>query len=281
MLRNDWPSFGEALHRLHAPESEADLAPSALPRMRLAYDELLANQLALAVIRQRMKKRAGRRLAATGKLRKAIVAEPSLQAHRRADPRARRDRRRPRKPAPHAPPAARRCRQRQDGGGAARSCRRGRGRHARRADGADRASRAPASEDDQRARRRPRACASRCSRDASAGASARPFLLRWRRARSTSSSARTRCSRSPSQFRDLGLVVIDEQHRFGVHQRLALQGKGQRQRRRTARHDGDAHPAHAAAHELWRHGRLAARREAAGAQAGRDRATCRSSGWRR
>ena len=35
-----------------------------------------------------------------------------------------------------------------------------------------------------------------------------------------------RCSRSRSQFRDLGLVVIDEQHRFGVHQRLALQGKG-------------------------------------------------------
>jgi ATP-dependent DNA helicase RecG len=28
------------------------------------------------------------------------------------------------------------------------------------------------------------------------------------------------------QFRDLGLVIIDEQHRFGVHQRLALQGKG-------------------------------------------------------
>ena len=61
-LRNDWPSFGDALHRLHAPEGEADLAPSAPARMRLAYDELLANQLALAVIRQRMKKRAGRRL---------------------------------------------------------------------------------------------------------------------------------------------------------------------------------------------------------------------------
>ena len=73
-VRNDWPSFGDAVHRLHAPESEADLAPSALPRMRLADHEPLANQLALAVIRQRIKKRAGRRLAATGKLRKAIVA---------------------------------------------------------------------------------------------------------------------------------------------------------------------------------------------------------------
>src|SRR5665648_1240242 len=28
------------------------------------------------------------------------------------------------------------------------------------------------------------------------------------------------------QFLDLGLVVIDEQHLFGVHQRLALQAKG-------------------------------------------------------
>jgi ATP-dependent DNA helicase RecG len=29
-------------------------------------------------------------------------------------------------------------------------------------------------------------------------------------------------------FRDLGLVIVDEQHRFGVHQRLALAAKGQR-----------------------------------------------------
>jgi ATP-dependent DNA helicase RecG len=28
-------------------------------------------------------------------------------------------------------------------------------------------------------------------------------------------------------FRDLGLVIVDEQHRFGVHQRLALRDKGQ------------------------------------------------------
>jgi ATP-dependent DNA helicase RecG len=72
--QNAWPSFAEALARLHAPEAESDLLPSAPARARLAYDELLANQLALAVIRQRLKKRAGRRLAARGKLRKTILA---------------------------------------------------------------------------------------------------------------------------------------------------------------------------------------------------------------
>jgi ATP-dependent DNA helicase RecG len=32
-------------------------------------------------------------------------------------------------------------------------------------------------------------------------------------------------------FRQLGLVVIDEQHRFGVHQRLALRDKGRTQKK--------------------------------------------------
>src|SRR6476661_7607236 len=74
-LRNAWPSFAEALASLHAPEDAADLAPSTPARDRLAYDELLSNQLALAVIRQRMTKRAGRKFAATGKLRKAIISK--------------------------------------------------------------------------------------------------------------------------------------------------------------------------------------------------------------
>ena len=45
-------------------------------------------------------------------------------------------------------------------------------------------------------------------------------------ARSTSSSARTRCSTATPSSRNLGVAVIDEQHRFGVEQRALLRGKG-------------------------------------------------------
>lgn len=31
------------------------------------------------------------------------------------------------------------------------------------------------------------------------------------------------------EFSDLALVIIDEQHRFGVHQRLMLRKKGEKQ----------------------------------------------------
>src|SRR5262249_43951619 len=72
--KNAWPSFTEALKHQHAPEAEADLTPSAPARARLAYDELLANQLALAVIRARLKRRTGRTIAGSGKLRKAILS---------------------------------------------------------------------------------------------------------------------------------------------------------------------------------------------------------------
>ena len=41
-----WPSFGAALKNLHAPKSENDFVPENISRKRLAYDELLAWQIA-------------------------------------------------------------------------------------------------------------------------------------------------------------------------------------------------------------------------------------------
>ena len=46
--RQNWPSWREALQTLHAPTGEGDLSPQSPARRRLAFDELLAHQLALA-----------------------------------------------------------------------------------------------------------------------------------------------------------------------------------------------------------------------------------------
>ncbi|MCR5875717.1 ATP-dependent DNA helicase RecG [Phenylobacterium sp. J426] len=48
LARERFPAWREALARLHAPESEADLSPLTPHMRRLAYDELLAHQLAMA-----------------------------------------------------------------------------------------------------------------------------------------------------------------------------------------------------------------------------------------
>ena len=48
LARQGWTGWREALGALHAPQSEADLDLQAPARARLAYDELLAHQLAMA-----------------------------------------------------------------------------------------------------------------------------------------------------------------------------------------------------------------------------------------
>jgi len=64
--QQDWPSFHEAILRLHAPEHPADVKVDAPPRLRLAYDELLAKQLAMALVRENTRRAKGRPLVATG-----------------------------------------------------------------------------------------------------------------------------------------------------------------------------------------------------------------------
>ena len=68
------PGFADALRRLHRPESPADLLPSSPAWSRLAYDELLAGQLALALTRAHLRRISGRRTTGDGQLRKKIIA---------------------------------------------------------------------------------------------------------------------------------------------------------------------------------------------------------------
>jgi ATP-dependent DNA helicase RecG len=67
-------SFSTALRRMHAPESPSDVLPESPFRARLAYDELLSHQLALALVRGRIRREAGRASTGTGILRKKIEA---------------------------------------------------------------------------------------------------------------------------------------------------------------------------------------------------------------
>ncbi len=48
LKRQRWPAWREAFEAAHHPASEADLSPQSPARRRLAFDELLAHQLALA-----------------------------------------------------------------------------------------------------------------------------------------------------------------------------------------------------------------------------------------
>lgn len=49
--QHGWPNFATAMRAVHAPQNEADLLPTSPVRARLAFDELLANQLAMRMVR--------------------------------------------------------------------------------------------------------------------------------------------------------------------------------------------------------------------------------------
>jgi ATP-dependent DNA helicase RecG len=71
--RKGWPDFGAALERLHRPAEAEDVSTGSAPWQRLAYDELLAGQLALALVRLSFKQQPGRSIAGDGRIRARIA----------------------------------------------------------------------------------------------------------------------------------------------------------------------------------------------------------------
>jgi len=73
LARERFAPFAEALRHVHVPASPADVLPEGPAWSRLAYDELLAGQLALALVRAHLRRPAGRATPGTGKLREKLV----------------------------------------------------------------------------------------------------------------------------------------------------------------------------------------------------------------
>jgi ATP-dependent DNA helicase RecG len=71
--RCHFPPIREALTRVHQPVELTDILPDHPFWSRLAFDELLAGQLALALIRAQLRRPAGNRHAGDGSLRKKII----------------------------------------------------------------------------------------------------------------------------------------------------------------------------------------------------------------
>jgi len=74
LKRQGWPDWKSALTTLHCPETEEDVNPEGRARARLAYDELLANQLALSLVRWHQRRLSGRVIRGDGHLRAKVAA---------------------------------------------------------------------------------------------------------------------------------------------------------------------------------------------------------------
>ena len=73
--RFNWPGWRQATLDAHRPAKPEDVFPNSPARSRLAYDELLANQLALALVRNASSRDKGRRFDGDGNLREALFRD--------------------------------------------------------------------------------------------------------------------------------------------------------------------------------------------------------------
>jgi ATP-dependent DNA helicase RecG len=73
LRRCHFPPIKEALNRVHQPVELTDILPDGPFWSRLAFDELLAGQLALALVRAQLRRPVGNRHAGDGHLRNKII----------------------------------------------------------------------------------------------------------------------------------------------------------------------------------------------------------------
>ncbi|MFO1164709.1 MAG: ATP-dependent DNA helicase RecG [Paracoccus sp. (in: a-proteobacteria)] len=87
LAREGWPDWSGALARAHAPRGAQDLSPTDPARARLAYDELFAHQMTLALLRRDRRRQAGLQSHGDGGLCARVLAGlpwPPTGAQRRA-----------------------------------------------------------------------------------------------------------------------------------------------------------------------------------------------------
>lgn len=73
LKQQKFPTFNQALNLVHNPQTIADTIPTTPARNRLAYDELLANQLTLGIARLKIKKQLGRSICGNGLLHQKVL----------------------------------------------------------------------------------------------------------------------------------------------------------------------------------------------------------------
>lgn len=71
--RNNWPDWDKAVKEAHTPSGANGLDANHPARARLAFDELLSNQLTLALVRDRQRKKNGRSFMGSGLLREKLL----------------------------------------------------------------------------------------------------------------------------------------------------------------------------------------------------------------
>ncbi len=73
LKRENWPGWYEAINNMHKPNSKIEAGSDTNYRRRLAYDEFFARQLALAIVREHVRRQNGRKFSAKGEFVKQVL----------------------------------------------------------------------------------------------------------------------------------------------------------------------------------------------------------------